>query len=147
MAYHQSSVPSLSMLIPLGCKHGLLVAGALASLSGHAWGTALYSNPDWAYQVETGNSTIAMGAKSVGDVNGDTDPDAIISDDIYNGNGIYEEGKLYLYLGGATGLAATPAWTWSCGQSSVYATEVAGHGDVNGDGFGDVVVASDSFNN
>jgi hypothetical protein len=63
-------------------------------------------------------------------------------------NGPGSEGRAYLYLGSASGLATTPAWTKDGEQSpSYFGTGVATAGDVNGDGYSDVVVGSSRFTN
>ena len=52
-------------------------------------------------------------------------------------------GKAYLYLGGASGLSASPSWT-AVGEaaSDDFGYSVATAGDVNGDGYSDVVVGA-----
>jgi hypothetical protein len=58
-------------------------------------------------------------------------------------NGQTDEGRAYLYLGSAGGLAASPAVTLEVNQAAaLFGRVVASAGDVNGDGFGDVVVGA-----
>ena len=61
------------------------------------------------------------------------------------GNEDVAEGRVYLYLGSASGLAASPAWNVESDRSfALLGGSVAGAGDVNGDGFDDVFVTLES---
>jgi len=74
---------------------------------------------------------------SAGDVNGDGFADVVVAVgatvDGYPSNA-------YVYLGGATGLSAVPAAVLPGGHGGLHF--VAGAGDLNGDGFADVVLGS-----
>jgi len=73
----------------------------------------------------------------VGDVNGDGYADILVGDG-YAGTG-QDMGAVYLYLGGASGSSPDPALTIT-GPLARFGYSVAGAGDVNGDGYADVVV-------
>ncbi len=82
---------------------------------------------------------------SAGDVNGDGFADVIVGARGWD-NGLFDEGAAFVYLGSASGLAATPnAVIQSSQASSEFGVSVAGAGDVNGDGFGDIIVGSNHF--
>jgi len=70
---------------------------------------------------------------SAGDVNGDGYGDVVLGAEMSNG---------YLYLGNATGLSLAPATTLTGSITSEYGSVVASAGDVNGDGYADVVVGA-----
>jgi hypothetical protein len=78
----------------------------------------------------------------VGDVNGDGYADAVVGANDY-GYGSGQAGRAYVYLGSPTGLATTPNVVLTGPESVVeqFGSAVASAGDVNGDGYGDVVVA------
>ncbi len=84
-------------------------------------------------------SFFGSSAANAGDVNGDGYPDAIVGAQ----EALSGAGRTHLYLGSATGLATTPATDLNAptGTHSFGAT-VAGAGDVNGDGYSDVVVGA-----
>ena len=73
---------------------------------------------------------------SAGDVNGDGYADVIVGASDYGG-------KAYVYLGSADGLAASPATSLTGPDvGGAFGTSVASAGDVNGDGYADVIVGA-----
>jgi hypothetical protein len=82
---------------------------------------------------------------SAGDVNGDGYADVIVG--AYGVNN--STGSAYVYLGSATGLAASPAVTLTGpdGAQGFFGLPVASAGDVNGDGYADVIVGAETANN
>ncbi|RMF13957.1 MAG: hypothetical protein D6761_10220, partial [Candidatus Dadabacteria bacterium] len=111
--------------------------------------TGLASTPDW--QLDGDLPNIALGAclGGAGDVNGDGYADILIAADGYD-NPETDEGRLYLFLGGAAGPATTPDWmveTNQVGAQLGKANACAGAGDVNGDGFDDIIAGAWQYDN
>ena len=99
-------------------------------------------HPVWS--VDSGQAASGFGnsVACAGDVNGDGYDDALVGAPAYT-NGETWEGRAYLYLGSASGLATTPSWITEGNQAyASHGTTVAGAGDVNGDGYGDVLVGA-----
>ncbi|MEQ1503833.1 MAG: integrin alpha [Myxococcota bacterium] len=92
----------------------------------------------------SGNQLARLGESvaSAGDVNGDGFDDIIVGAPLYS-NDTPEEGRAFVFHGSASGLGATPAWSAESDQQrSEFGHSVASAGDVNGDGFDDVVVGA-----
>jgi hypothetical protein len=80
-----------------------------------------------------------VSAARAGDVNGDGFGDIVIG---ASGGG--SAGAAYVYLGGSNGISTTPIpLSGPNGSLGLFGDSVAGAGDVNGDGFGDVVIGAD----
>ena len=84
---------------------------------------------------------------TAGDVNGDGYTDVIVGAYAYD-NGQTDEGRAFVYLGSAAGLATTAAWTAESDQDGAsFGNSVATAGDVNGDGYTDVIVGRLDYDN
>lgn len=84
---------------------------------------------------------------SAGDVNGDGFDDAIVGAPGYQSTPLGYEGKAYLYFGEAGGLGPSSVWS-SLGDDQIgagFGISVAGAGDVDQNGFADVIVGADGF--
>jgi hypothetical protein len=118
------------------------VTYTITSASGAAAGGAVMAEAAWAAEGEALNDRFGFSVHLVGDVNGDGYDDAMVGAPKHD-NGETNEGKAYLYLGSALGLSSTPAWTVESDQVEGWlGVSVAGAGDINGDGFDDVLIGS-----
>ena len=107
----------------------------------------LLSSPSWTAESDQESASFGVSVSTAGDVNGDGFSDVVVGAFRYD-NGHAEEGRAFLYLGSASGLSATPSWNAEGDQDGAnFGRVVATAGDVNGDGFADVIVGANSFDN
>jgi hypothetical protein len=84
---------------------------------------------------------------AAGDVNGDGFADVLVGAPRFD-NGQLDEGRAFMYAGSGAGLATTPLWTAESNQAgSLFGSAVASAGDVNRNGFTDVLVGAPAFTN
>jgi hypothetical protein len=98
-------------------------------------------------QVESDQAGAYLGAgvAGAGDVNGDGFDDIIVGALNYD-NGQADEGAAFIYFGGAGPLDPSPDAHLEMNQAmALFGTDVAGAGDVDGDGFDDVIVGAPSY--
>jgi hypothetical protein len=81
---------------------------------------------------------------SAGDFNGDGYGDVIVGAPRYAQNGS-AGGWIFIYMGSAGGLSALPGWSAETNPESYLGWCVASAGDVNGDGYSDVVAGAPYF--
>ena len=109
--------------------------------------TGLSTTEDWTGESNQASANFGISVASAGDVNGDGYDDVIVGASGYS-NGETDEGRAYLYLGSSTGLSTSADWTAESNQTAAYfGYSVASAGDVNGDGYDDVVVGAINYNN
>ncbi len=120
-----------------------LVAVLLLAIGGSPVAAgSLVSTAPFVILVGQPGTNFASDAENAGDVNGDGWDDLIVGDFGYE-NGQAQEGRALLYLNGPSGFPTVPAWSVESDQVSAWmGYSVAGAGDVNGDGFADIIVGA-----
>jgi len=105
------------------------------------------SNADASFLGERANDNAGLSVAGAGDVNGDGFDDLLIGAS-QNDDGGSNAGQTYLVLGKATGwamntgLATANASFWGETANDESGNAVAGAGDVNGDGFDDILIGA-----
>jgi uncharacterized repeat protein (TIGR01451 family) len=135
--YDHGQIDEGAAFVFLGSAGGLELGGARASGSP--------ANADWMGESNQSGAHLGGSLSTAGDVNGDGFSDVIVGADGFDGSET-DEGAAFLFAGSASGLASTAAWTALGGQAVAgFGATVAGAGDVNGDGFADLVVGAPGF--
>jgi len=99
------------------------------------------SSPAPAILSVGGSATVGWSVAGAGDINGDGYDDVIVATPQANG----DQGAVYIYLGSPSGIAngASPTATLTgVNPNDNFGTSVASAGDVNGDGYYDIIVGA-----
>jgi hypothetical protein len=129
-----------------GDGHSDVVIGAPNTNGGQGAVFAYYGGPggvspvaDW---TAMGNfDGFGVHVATAGDVNGDGYDDLLVGADEHS-NGQQNEGRVDLFLGGPSGLAPAPAWSFESDSSEARLGVVGFAGDVNGDGYDDIAMGA-----
>lgn len=105
------------------------------------------TNPATAIQIPELQKDSQTGASvgGAGDVNGDGYSDVLVGASHFDEGSLIDAGRVYLYYGSATGLNPSPKVIEGIQTGAKLGSSVSGAGDVNGDGFSDIIVGSPEF--
>ncbi|MBK8283769.1 MAG: FG-GAP repeat protein [Ahniella sp.] len=127
----------------VGYSNGETSEGAVMIYFG--FGNGVEPSADAILEVNQANARFGATVASAGDVNGDGFDDLIVGAPLFDASGA-DDGRAFLYFGGSGAFDTTPDATLGLNQASAFfGVSVAGAGDVNGDGFADVLVGSSGF--
>jgi hypothetical protein len=108
----------------------------------------LAATPAWSYESNQPGAELGSSVSTAGDVNGDGYDDIIVGAPLYSG-GATNSGRAYVFYGSPIGPSVTPDWTADPsyvnheGRFGIVSTA----GDVNGDGYDDVMVSLQNYDN
>jgi hypothetical protein len=101
--------------------------------------------PIWSAESDAEGAGFGAGVAFAGDVNGDSHADVLVAAPGLT-NPEFEEGKAFLYLGSQSGLDLGPAWSVESDQHAGDLGQLGPAGDVNADGYDDVIVGTPAWN-
>ncbi|WP_026632871.1 FG-GAP-like repeat-containing protein [Dyadobacter alkalitolerans] len=123
-------------------SNGQLNEGAAFVYYGSANGMS--PNPDAVLEGDAKEIYMGHAVAAAGDVNGDGFGDIIVGANFYGGG----KGAAFVFHGSSIGIQSKAAVTLSCDQDDAFMGQsVSSAGDVNGDGFGDVIVGAETYSN
>ncbi len=103
---------------------------------------------DWMGEGNQIGAWYGVSVSSAGDMNGDGYSDIIVGANYYDYSGNSNEGTAFVYYGSSTGLSTTADWTGKSNQASAnYGWSVSSAGDVNGDGYSDIIIGASYYEN
>lgn len=109
-------------------------------------GMILSIYPTWYFNGSASGENMGSAVSAAGDVNGDGKPDVLVGSQKHTLS-LYREGAAFVFYSEGGGLSEIPDWTMGGGQQgSMFGCALSSLGDVNGDGFDDIVVGACEHN-
>jgi hypothetical protein len=100
------------------------------------------TSPIWSVQGTQIGEELGTPVAGAGDVNGDGYADVIVGAASHDGP-LPGAGLAMVFLGSAAGVGTSPAWSYSVSQTNArFGTSVASAGDLNADGYSDILVGA-----
>jgi hypothetical protein len=133
---------STAMVLLLG------LVGSAPAIGSSSPAAAQQAVPDWIYASNQANERLGLVVRTAGDVNGDGYDDVIVGAQFYSAAGYTQTGRAYLFHGSAGGLPTTPTRIIEppvLNSRGFFGTSVGTAGDVNGDGYDDVIVGMSNY--
>ena len=97
----------------------------------------------WSMNSGEEDARFGYSVASAGDVNGDGHSDIIIGAPRHKSGLPWQAGRAYLFPGNNQGVSSVSSWegsSYTYENDSHFGSSVAGAGDVNGDGYGDIII-------
>ncbi len=111
----------------------------------HGSASGIDTTPERTIEGGQANALFGTSVSFAGNVNGDAYADVIAGAPGYN-NTLYAQGRVYVYHGSTSGIGTTANWEASTtGVRALMGWSVATAGDVNGDGYADVIVGAPDY--
>lgn len=106
----------------------------------------LSAYPSWFFNGKDAGENLGSAVSGVGDVNGDGKADVLVGAQKHSLT-LYREGAAFLFYSTGGGLSSYPDWKMGSGQQgSMFGCAIDFLGDVNADGYDDVVVGTCEYN-